>query len=410
MKNNVASRCSLRVTASLVIVAALLGGSESAIAQETRAEYIREQQADKQRVVAPPIWNSAEVIIDRLEDWGFFTKPPQGFYPWLGSVFAGSGFGAGAGARKAFGDDGAVNVLGGYSIASYWRAEANVELPTFAQDRARVTMSARYVDAPDVRYHGIGNDTQKDDETHFGYAPMRAGARLDIDASKHLSVAGEVNYLDIDTSAGRTGLSIEQHFSLNDTPGVELKSFDYINSTVGATFDWRRLRGYSRSGGLYRVQFDDYREREHDAYSFRSLEAEVRQMLPLLRANWVLSLRGLATLTDTDDAGAVPYFLLPSLGGGSTLRGYPDFRFRDRHRLLMNAEVRWTPARFIDMAVFYDTGKVAARRQDLDLDDLQESYGVGIRIIGVKGYVFRAEVAHSREHSARLIFGAGGTF
>ena len=76
----------------------------------------------------------------------------------------------------------------------------------------------------------------------------------------------------------------------------------------------------------------------------------------------------------------------------------------------MNAEVRWTPARFIDMAVFYDTGKVAARRQDLDLDDLQESYGVGIRIIGVKGYVFRAEVAHSREHSARLIFGAGGTF
>ena len=68
------------------------------------------------------------------------------------------------------------------------------------------------------------------------------------------------------------------------------------------------LRGYSRSGGLYRVQFDDYREREHDAYSFRSVEAEVRQMLPLLRANWVLSLRGLATLTDTDDAGAIPYF------------------------------------------------------------------------------------------------------
>ena len=32
----------------------------------------------------------------------------------------------------------------------------------------------------------------------------------------------------------------------------------------------------------------------------------------------------------------------------------------------MNAEVRWTPARFIDMAVFYDTGKVAARRQDFD--------------------------------------------
>ena len=29
--------------------------------------------------------------------------------------------------------------------------------------------------------------------------------------------------------------------------------------------------------------------------------------------------------------------MLPSLGGGKTLRGCPDFRFRDRNRLVMNA-------------------------------------------------------------------------
>ena len=71
-------------------------------------------------------------------------------------------------------------------------------------------------------------------------------------------------------------------------------------------------------------------------------------------------------ITDIDDTEAIPYFMLPSLGGGKTLRGFPDFRFRDRHRLVMNAELRWTPARFLDMAVFYDTGKVAARKADLD--------------------------------------------
>ena len=31
--------------------------------------------------------------------------------------------------------------------------------------------------------------------------------------------------------------------------------------------------------------------------------------------------------------------------------------------MLMNAELRWTPARFMDMAIFYDTGKVTARRR-----------------------------------------------
>ena len=395
---------------TLAIAAVMLIASAPAIAQETRAEIIREQQADKQRAAVAPGMNPAEVIIDRLEDWGFFMGAPRGFYPWLGSVFPGGGTAAGAGVRKPFGDDGAVNVFGGYSFNSFWRGEANVELPTFAQNRARITLSGRYIDAPEVRYHGIGNDTLKEDETRYGYTPASGGARLDVEASQYFSLGGGVTYLDIGTSTGGTTPSIEQRFSPADTPGLELDSFSYINSTARAAFDWRRPAGYSGTGGLYRVQFDDYRERDHDGYSFRSLEAEVRQLIPLMRANWVLALRGLATVTDIDDAGAVPYFLLPSLGGGSTLRGYPDFRFRDRHRVLMNAEVRWTPARFLDMAVFYDTGKVASRRSDLDFDNLQDTYGIGMRVVGPKGYAFRAEVAHSREHSARLIFGAGGTF
>jgi hypothetical protein len=76
----------------------------------------------------------------------------------------------------------------------------------------------------------------------------------------------------------------------------------------------------------------------------------------------------------------------------------------------MNAELRWTPARFMDMAVFYDTGKVAARRSDLDLKDLHDSYGIGMRFIGASGYKFRIELARSREHNARLIVSAGGAF
>ena len=134
------------------------------------------------------------------------------------------------------------------------------------------------------------------------------------------------------------------------------------------------------------------------------------QLIPILRANWVIALRGLATVTDLEESGSVPYFLLPALGGGSTLRGYPDFRFRDRNRLLMTAELRWTPARFLDMAIFYDTGKVAARRADLDFQDLKESYGIGMRLVGVQGYAFRIEAARSREHNLRLIFSAGGAF
>lgn len=405
-----ATRRRTRAVLAAVIVPWLFLPVTPATAQDTRAEAIRQEQAEKVQHLEPPRRNAAERVIDRLEDWGLIAGAPRGVYPWVGSIYPGGGFGGGAGVRKALGDDGAVNVFGGYSIGTYARAQADLELPTFARNRAQLTLSGRYVDAPDVRYFGVGNSSSSGAESRFGYTPRSVGARLDIDGGRYFSFGGGVDYLDIETSTGRTAPSIEQRFSRANTPGLGIPGFTYVNSTARAVFDWRKPLGYSGRGGSYRVQFDDYRERDDDLYSFQSVEAEVLQLFPVLRANWVIALRGLATVTDLDDTSVVPFFMLPSLGGGSTLRGYPDFRFRDRNRLVMNAELRWTPARFMDMALFYDTGKVAARREDLDFEDLKDSYGIGMRIIGMEGYVLRVEVAHSREHNARLIVSAGGPF
>jgi hypothetical protein len=403
------SACLRRAAAVALLAAAGLIPSIAA-AQDSRAEVIAKAQAARQKQVTPPQPNGAERLIERLEEWGLIAGEPRGLYPWFGSVYPGGGFAAGAGVRVPFADDGAFNVLGGYSINSFSRADATLALPSFARGHARLTLNGSYIDAPDVRYFGVGNASQKDDATRFGYRPLRAGATLDITAGKFVLLGGGVTFIDVETSEGRTEPSIEDRFSPANTPGLGVSNFTYIKSTAQVGIDWRRPLGYSGRGGMYRVQFDDYRERDNDVYSFKQVEGEVLQLIPILRANWVIALRGLVTVTDFDDSSVVPFFVLPALGGGSTLRGYPDFRFRDRNRLLMNAELRWTPARFMDMAVFYDTGKVTSRREDLDFGDLQESYGIGMRFIGPEGYVLRLEVAHSRENAARLIFSAGGGF
>ena len=72
-----------------------------------------------------------------------------------------------------------------------------------SRDHARVTLSGRYIDAPDVRYFGVGNSSSKEDLTRFGYTPKGGGARLDIDGGKYFSLGGGVNYIDIETSGGR---------------------------------------------------------------------------------------------------------------------------------------------------------------------------------------------------------------
>src|SRR5688572_10119402 len=67
---------------------------DSAWAQETRADVIRQEQGARQQQVRRPEPNGVERLIDRLEDWGVITGAPRGFYPWFGSVYPGAGFAA----------------------------------------------------------------------------------------------------------------------------------------------------------------------------------------------------------------------------------------------------------------------------------------------------------------------------
>ncbi|MDQ3149322.1 MAG: hypothetical protein M3Q38_05295 [Chloroflexota bacterium] len=96
--------------------------------------------------------------------------------------------------------------------------------------------------------------------------------------------------------------------------------------------------------------------------SFRRVDAEIQQFLPILKEHWQLGFRALVQTTDVDDSDVVPYYRLPSLGGARRHRGYADFRFQDRHMMLISGEHRWIPSRVIDLALFVDAGKVTADR------------------------------------------------
>jgi hypothetical protein len=117
--------------------------------------------------------------------------------------------------------------------------------------------------------------------------------------------------------------------------------------------------------------------------------------LPLLRERWVVALHGWGAFSDTASDNSVPFYMLPSLGGGNTLRGYHDYRFHDRQMLVANAESRWALFSHVEVAAFVDAGNVAGRVRDLNLD--KTSYGVGLRVHSRLTTLARVDVAHSRE-------------
>lgn len=399
-----------RSSSCIMAACIYLAGTSVAHAQASRRDEHALRQGQKAAIVRPVEKNAAEKIFDRLEDWGILTGTPNGLYPWGGSVYSGGGLALGAGFRRGFGDTGAVNLLGGYSIRNYKLAEVSVRLPELADRRVAFDLTGEWTDAPQVRYSGLGGDSQRASRTSYGLELLSGGVTARVKPSSWFQIGGSAEYLEVTQGAGAgRDPSIEEVFNPVTAPGLDSDP-TYVRSRVFAIVDWRKRPGYTGSGGLYRVEATDYSAQSGGELSFRQYEGEVVQLFPILRANWVIAVRGLATTTDAPDGNTVPFYLAPSLGGSSTLRGFPDFRFRGNHRMLASAEYRWTPARFMDMAIFYDAGKVTERRSDFDFDNLKRSYGIGARFHSQQGTVMRLELARSREHAIRLSWSFAAAF
>jgi outer membrane protein assembly factor BamA len=190
-------------------------------------------------------------------------------------------------------------------------------------------------------------------------------------------------------------------------PGLGTKT-TYVHSQGTVAFDWRTSPGYSRRGGYYGVTLHDYNDRDKE-FGFQQVNYEVIQHVPILREAWVISLHGLVQTAFNKDGQQIPFFMLPSVGGGSSLRGYSSWRFRDENSLVVQAEWRIMVNRYFDTAVFYDAGKVTSRRSDLDFDGLKSDYGFGVRFHSPVSTPLRIEVARSPEGTA-IIFAAGAIF
>jgi len=151
-----------------------------------------------------------------------------------------------------------------------------------------------------------------------------------------------------------------------------------------------------------------YNDRD-DQYGFQMVQYEAVQHVPILRETWVLSFRGRVQSSIDKVGQETPFFMLPALGGGSTLRGYSSRRFHDRNTLLLQAEWRIMINRYLDMAFFYDTGKVAPTRSQLDLHGLKDDFGIGFRFHGPFSTPLRVELAKSRE-SLIFVFTTSAAF
>ena len=400
-----------RLGASLTFV---IGAATTALAQspepeqeQTRQTTIVSAAAEKAENLHPYELTKAEKVVIKIERR--FTNQTIKWHPYLQPAYRGGGFAPGLGYMFHTSSYSSLDVRGNYSIRSFKLAEAEFISPRLFNRRGSLTVLGGWRDAPEVAFYGVGNYTSSDDLMNYRFKQPSGSALLTFRPTRRLfMVRGgfEASRWDLKSGKGST-LSVDNVYTPASLPGVGTKTtFLHTQATVG--FDSRESSGYARRGGFYGVTGHDYTDRD-DALGFRQVDYEVIQHIPVLRDTWVLSLHGLAKTSWDKADEATPFYLLPSLGGGANLRGFASFRFADRNSLLLQAEWRIIVNRFFESAVFYDAGKVAAHKDDLDFKHLKSDYGFGVRFHAPLATVLRIDIARSNE-GTRLVFAASPSF
>ena len=360
----------------------------------TRQASIEEQQAVKNRALAPYAPSKGERLFRRAD--ALIAGSTLKWHPYFQSAYSGGGFTLGAGRATSVSAYNYIDARASYSIAGYKRAEVEFVAPRMFKRRGELSVLGGWREATQVGFFG-GMDSTDEQRVNYSFKQPYGSVLFSIFPTRRVFMLGAgVEYSNWNLGPGVGSFpSIETKYSPEELPGIDA-DVTYLHSQVTIGIDWRTSPGYSRRGGFYSATLHQYNDRD-DNYGFQMVQYEAVQHVPILREAWVLSFRGRVQSSIDKVGQETPFFLLPSLGGGSTLRGYSSRRFHDRNTLLLQAEWRIMINRYLDMAFFYDTGKVAPTRSELDLHGLKDDFGIGFRFHGPFSTPLRVELAKSRE-------------
>jgi len=379
-------------------------------AQETRAEAIAALRARKAKDISagripPEGSDTIERTVNYIEDGpflGWFAEDFAGFHPLVGDLDTGSGLALGLAYAYPFvHSDAFVHASASISTNVYRRFLFEATLPAFGN--LSINVRAQHRNYPQMLFFGLGTDTGKDDRTSYRLVDTGLGLEARYHLLPWLSAGIDVSGFGPSIGPGTIDdvPTTDEIFDEQAAPGIEAQP-NFFEGRLFAEIDFRDVPDNARSGGVYTIAHTSYEDLDFDRYSFARVDAEATQLLPFFDKRRVLVLHGRVVNTYTSAGNTVPFYLMPSIGGDDTVRGYFEYRFSDRNLVVVNAEYRWEAFAGLDVALFIDAGKVANELNDIRLSDLKTSYGIGFRFSTRNRFVFRVDIGTGGGEGTRV--------
>jgi hypothetical protein len=403
------TRLFVAIVCGLLAVPASAQEPEAASREELLAK-IREQKA---RALQPYKPKGIEKTLLYIEEHRIIERLTiaDGWYPRIGGLTTGGGFAGGAGYRKHLFDDQLfLNASAAISMKAYKQVVAHASYPSLFNGWLEVGGNFRWNDFPQEDFFGIGDDSLAESRTNYSLESTDVSGVAALRPFRWLRVGGEIGLLSPTLSEGTDPRfpSTTELFTDENAPGLrDQPTFLYKNIFVEV--DYRDQPGNPRSGGLFRAKYGAWNDRDMNEFDFGRFDAEAAHFFPIFDKKRVFAARVGLSYVNNDPGNRVPFYFLPYIGGSDTLRGFKEFRFRDENVIFMNAEYRWEAFSGLDMALFFDAGKVRPHWENIDLRELRTSYGVGFRFNTFKSVFMRLDIGTGGE-GTQIFFKFGPAF
>lgn len=288
------------------------------------------------------------------------------------------------------------------------------------EKRTQLILGAGYRLRLNARYYGLGPETLEDQESIYTQEVSWAGLSLRRIILPEVVADAMVLY----SAVGARGPGDKGDTSIDERFGG--KPFGYCERSDGVTLalsfmhDTTTDDGRPQEGNIQRFKVSRFLEvsditQELESgdqriaatlIAFWTFRVEMEQFVPLWFTNRALAVRGHATWIQPDEEDYLPFQRLLTNDDPDLLRGYRDFRWRDRGITALSIEYRWpiwcnktSDGLGVDAYLLSDFGQVFAAWDEISMDNLTVSYGCGLRLIESGGFRSRLEVAWSKEET-----------
>ncbi len=336
-------------------------------------------------------------------------RPRQGPFGVVVTVRAGglSGFGGGLTLEHdAFlGPENRFKLYGQATSEGDYKAVLGLRLPAAAG--GQLSIGAGHRNRANARFFGLGPRAPADARSYYRHELSWGGLEIEQPLAGPLTVDLSGLY----SLAGAYRAPGDDRPRLPDRHAGAVPA-GYGHRVDGATLaaalkiDTTGQTGRPESGGLVRGRVARFVASDGRAVDHWSYRLEVERFIDLWHTRRALAVRWFWSWIDPIGDQDVPLQQLMTNDDPDLLRGFHDFRWRDRGMTALTLEYRWPLKAIrtidgagIDAYLLTDIGQVFGGPREIRRDDLQVSWGAGVRLISARGFFARAEIARSAEET-----------